>query len=199
MTAKPPTPTLRELNRQFSPDHNPLLESTTVRTKRRYVRTAKAKDLVDPLSGEVSAISTVHTVEEKDDKEFVKVFAEGVRAMYGLTRTGMRVFQAVLAEYQDTKMSGGFVDSVYLHWFGDGLSGRSIGMSERTFQAGMKELLLLKFIAPRSANLYWVNPALFFKGDRVAFVKEYRRRKVSDGQREKQTLEANGQQRLIDD
>ena len=48
-------------------------------------------------------------------------------------------------------------------------------------QTGLRELLAKGFLAPRSPNLYWVNPALFFKGDRVAFVKEYRRRpKIED-------------------
>lgn len=165
------------MNREYSPDHNPLLEPTTVSVQRRYVRSAKTRELVDPLTGEVSAVATVHMVEEKDGHEFVKVFAEGVRAMYGLSKSGMRVFQAILDEYQATKMSGGYADSVYLHWFGQGLSGRSIGMSEATFHRGMKELLIHRFLAPRSAHLYWVNPALFFRGDRVAFVREYRRRR----------------------
>ncbi|MOA17690.1 hypothetical protein D3C78_1379540 [compost metagenome] len=97
--------------------------------------------------------------------------------MYDLSRTGMRVFQAILNEYQSTRMSGGFADSIYLHWFDNGLNGRKLGMSERTFQTGFKELLMNRFLWPRSANLYWVNPALFFKGDRVAFIKEYRRKK----------------------
>ncbi len=122
-------PTLRELNRQYSPDRNPLLESTLVETKRRYVRAVRGKDLVDPLTGEVSAISTLHTVEERDDAEFVKVFAAGVQAMYGLSKTGMRVFQAILEEYQSTRMTGGFADSIYLNWFDDNLNGRSPGMS----------------------------------------------------------------------
>jgi hypothetical protein len=172
-------PTLRELNRQYSPDHNPLLEPTLVETKRRYVRAGRGKDLVDPLTGEVSAIATIHTVEERDDAEFVKVFAAGVQAMYGLSKTGIRVFQSILDEYQSTRMTGGFADSIYLHWFDENLNGRSIGMSEATFHRGFKELLLNRFLAPRSANLYWVNAALFFKGDRVAFVKEYRRKKSS--------------------
>jgi len=34
------------------------------------------------------------------------------------------------------------------------------------------------FLAPRSPNLFWVNPSLFFKGDRVMFIKEYRRKAV---------------------
>ena len=100
------------------------------------------------------------------------------RPMYGLTRTGARVFQAIIDEYQQTKMNGGYADAIYISWFDGGLSGRSIGMSESTFHRGLKELILNDFLAPKLPNLYWVNPALFFKGDRVAFIKEYRR--VSD-------------------
>lgn len=176
MTVEKKDPTLKELNRAFSPDQNPFIEPTTIKTKRRYVRSGHARELVDPVTGELSAMAQIHTVEERDDTEFVKVFAEGVKAMYGLKKAGMRVFQAILHEYQDTRMSGGFADSIYLHFFDESLNGRALDMSERTFQNGFKELLLNRFLSPRSANLYWVNPALFFKGDRVAFVREYRRK-----------------------
>jgi len=179
----------------FSPEVNPFLEGQTIRTKKRYVRTAKGKDLIDPITGEVSAVSTIHTVEEKDDQEFVKIFADGVKATHDLTRTAYRVFVAILEEYQSTKMTNGYVDSIYLAWFDDGLSGRSIGMSEETFKRGLRELLDKGFITPKSPSVYWVNPALFFKGDRVAFVKEYRRRRPT----ERDELEAKGQLRIDDE
>ena len=171
-------PSLRELNRQYSPDTNPLIEPTTIATKKRYVRAGRGKDLVDPMTGEVTAVSTIHTVEERDDAEFVKVFAAGVSAMYDLSKTGLRVFQAILNEYQNTRMSGGFADTIYLHWFDKGLNGQDLGMSEATFHRGFKELLLNRFLSPRGPSMYWINPALFFKGDRVAFIKEYRRKKT---------------------
>jgi len=184
--------------RDYSPTANPLMEPTTVATKRRHVRAGRGRDLVDPLTGEVSAVATVHTVEEKDDAEFVKVFAAGVAASYDLTRTAQRVFQVVLDEYQRTPMSKGFADSLELFWFGAGISGRNAGMSERTFNRGLAELLDKRFLAPKTPNNYWINPALFFKGDRVAFVREYRRRTRSADEAERATLEANGQQRLTD-
>ena len=169
------TTSLRTLNRQFSPDKNPLIEANAIEVKKRYVHASRGRDLVDPLTGELHSVAKVHTVAEKDDEEFVKVFAEGVKAMYGLKKGAFRVFQAILEEYQKTKMSGGYADSIYLNWFDGKLCGREIGMSERTFQNGFKELLLAGFLAPKSPNLYWVNPALFFKGNRVAFIREYRR------------------------
>lgn len=189
---------IKELKRQFSPDRNPLLEPVTIATRRRHVRSAKARELVDPLTGEISAVASIHTVEEKDDEEFVKIFAAGVAASYSLSKTGQRVFQAVLTEYQSTKMTGGFADSVYLPWFNGGLDGRAVGMSERTFNRGLAELIECKFLAPRSPDAYWVNPALFFKGNRVAFIREYRRKVRGDDEIERERLERLGQQRLCD-
>lgn len=164
-------------NLEYSPDQNPLSTPADVPIKRKRVRSGlSGKALADPVTGEIIAASVVHQIEDKDDDEFVKVFAAGIAAAYELSRTGQRVFQAVLQEYERTPMSGGFADAVYLAWFGDGLSGREIGLSEKTFQRGLKELLAMGFLAPKTPNLFWVNPALFFKGDRVMFVKEYRRR-----------------------
>ena len=163
---------------EFSPDVNPLMESKELPLKKRKVRSGIQKSLVDPATGEVTAASVVHSIEEKDDEHFVKVFAAGVTASYELSRTSSRVFQAILQEYEKTPMTGGFVDTVYLAWFNDGLSGRDIGMSEKTFQRGLKDLIQKGFLAPRSPSQFWVNPSLFFKGNRVMFVKEYRRKRA---------------------
>jgi hypothetical protein len=95
-------------------------------------------------------------------------------------------------------MSKGFADSVYLAWFDGGLSGRSVGMSDDTFNRGMKELLSKGFLSPRGPNVFWVNPSLFFKGDRVLFLKEYRRKVSREDQRKREELESRGQQRLTD-
>ncbi|MFW2163230.1 hypothetical protein ACG93T_18005, partial [Acinetobacter beijerinckii] len=54
-----------------------------------------------------------------------------------------------------------FAESIELAWFNDGLSGISMDMSEKTFQRGLKELLVKQFLAPRSPSTLWFNPALF--------------------------------------
>ena len=163
---------------KYSPQINPLMEPVEIEVKRRYVRTGSRRELMDPRTGELAAVATIQIVEERDDAEFVKVFAAGVKAAFALTTTGARVFQAVLELYQLTSMSGGYAEAVELFWFGSGLSGRDADMSEHTFRRGLRELLDKGFLAPRMSSSYWVNPALFFKGDRVLFVNEYRRRKA---------------------
>ena len=165
---------LRKL--EYSPLSNPLLEPTEVTVKKRYVKTGTSEELVSTLTGEVRQTAAIYTVDERDDASFVKVFAAGVAAAFDLGRTASRVFQLVLQEYERAPMRQGFAESIELAWFNDGLSGRSVDMSEKTFQRGLKELLAKQFLAPRSPSTFWVNPALFFKGDRVKFITEYRRK-----------------------
>lgn len=160
----------------YSFQENPFMEhGTEIRTRHKTVKTkASMQELVDSSTGELVAMSMIHVIEEKDEEHFVKVFADGVKAAFELKAAGAKVFQSVLGEYQREKMTGGYADSLTLYWFGDGLNGKSIGISERTFQRGLKELVEKGFLAHRAPNQFWVNPALFFKGDRVAFMREYR-------------------------
>lgn len=183
-------PSLRSL--EYSPHVNPLMEGQSVEVKRRFVSGGLKRDLVDPLTGEISGASVIREVVEKDDAEFVKVFAGGISAAFGLSRTAARVFQLVLEMYQAEPMVGGYADSVYLAWFDDGLCGRDVGMTDRTFHAGLRELLAKGFLAGKAPNVYWVNAGLFFKGDRVLFIKEYRRKRATH----QDELERRGQQRL---
>lgn len=188
---------LRKLD--YSPTVNPLVQPQEIRSKRRYVKSGRADDLVSSVTGEVVGVATIHTIEERDDAEFVKVFAAGVAASYDLTKTAQRVFQVVLDQYQRTPMSRGFADHVNLFWFDNGIEGRDVGMSEKTFQRGLKELLEKRFLYPKGPTAFWTNPALFFKGDRVLFIKEYRRAVSGEDQRRRERLEASGQQRLDDE
>jgi hypothetical protein len=182
----------------YSPQINPLVEPQGVRTKRRYVKSGRSDELINAATGEVHGVAAIHQIEERDDAEFVKVFAAGVAASYDLTKTAQRVFQVVLDRYQRTPMSGGYADAVELFWFGDGIEGCDVGMSEYTFKRGLRELLDKRFLHPKTASGFWVNPALFFKGDRVMFIKEYVRKRSSADQAHRETLEKRGQRRLVD-
>ena len=181
----------------FSPTKNPLVEGTMIATKKKQVRTGGLREMVDPGTGEIKN-AVIMEEQELDDVHFVKVFTAGIRAAFGLSLTGSRVFQAVLEVYQNQPLSGGFADSIYLHFFDGGLDGRQLDMSERTFRRGLVELLDNGFLFPRGENLFWVNPNLFFRGDRATFIKTYRRRQTSSDERDRAELEARGQMRLPD-
>ena len=49
-------------------------------------------------------------------------------------------------------------------------------MSEATYTRGMRELIEKDFIAATKVQgWYWLNPDFVWNGDRLAFVKEYRK------------------------
>ena len=132
---------------QYSPTVNPLVVPQQLKTKRRLVKSGRSEDLVNPATGEITGVAAIHQIEERDDAEFVKVFAAGVAASYELTKTAQRVFQVVLDQYQRTPMTRGFADAIELFWFGDGIEGRDVGMKEDTFKKGLRELLDKGFLA----------------------------------------------------
>lgn len=179
----------------FSPTKNPLVDGFSMTTKRKQVRTGGVQEMVDLRTGEVKSAVIIEE-QDLDDVHFVKVFTAGIRAAFGLSLTGSRVFQAMLEVYQNQPLTGGFADSIYLHFFDGGLDGRNLEMSERTFRRGLLELLDSGFIFPRGENLFWVNPNLFFRGDRATFIKTYRRRVKSHDEATRAKLEELGQQLL---
>ncbi|HEU0198414.1 MAG TPA: hypothetical protein VFQ88_14550 [Nevskiaceae bacterium] len=179
---------------KYSPTVNPLVEPQEIHTKRRWVKSGRSEDLANTVTGEICGVSAIHQIEERDDAEFVKVFAAGVAASYELTKTAQRVFQVVLDQYQRTPMSRGYVDAVNLFWFGSGIEGRDVGMSEDTFKKGLRELLDKGFLYPKDSASFWTNPALFFKDDRVLFIREYRRKKPAEAV----AAEQNDNQKLME-
>ena len=49
-------------------------------------------------------------------------------------------------------------------------------MSHATYKRGMAELIEKGFVAATpSQGMYWLNPSFVWNGDRLAFVKEYRK------------------------
>lgn len=152
---------------------NPLVETSEIKSKQKTVRAINTGSMVDTMTGEIVAGSAVVVRTMVDDDQFVKVFADGVKASFDLSPSGFKVFQLVLKAAQTAPFGS---DSIYLY-FMDAVQDPDMPISQQTFHRGLKELLSKRFLAASNRpNIFWINPHLFFKGDRVAFVKEYVRR-----------------------
>ena len=114
---------------------------------------------------------SVHRV---DNEQFVKIFTSNLKQFFNLKPTTYRMVQVLLHQFRSgarpryglsQRQRGGTV----FHLYRSEPDFKSILLQRhaRTHQKG--------FIAESTnPNLYWINPALFFNGDRVRFVKEYR-------------------------
>lgn len=127
--------------------------------------------LVNKETGEVeSSVAGFYHVEEVDNAKFVKLFAKGVSAIKGLDKAGQRVFEILCLSIQDSMNK----DLVKLS-FPD-IDQDLTPISKATFTRGKRELVDNGFIASSvHISHYWINPDFVWNGDRLAFVKEYRR------------------------
>jgi len=127
--------------------------------------------LVNSNDGEITTrIAGFWEAEEVDATKFVKLFVKGVKALKELTGAGTKVFEVLYIRVQENIgkdqvfMSFAAVDQVLTP------------MSAPTYDRGMRELMEKGFIAATPVQgWYWLNPSFVWNGDRLAFVKEYRR------------------------
>lgn len=175
---------------------NPFIQS--IPTKTRKV-TNKRGDmmLVNSDTGEINApIAGFWEAEEVDSSKFVKLFVKGVKALAELTNPGAKVFEVLYHRVQENIGK----DQVFMAFAA--IDQDLIPMSAATYKRGMAELIEKRFIAATPVQgWYWLNPDFIWNGDRLAFVKEYRKKSeitLKSDQAEREKLEKSGQERLID-
>lgn len=128
--------------------------------------------LVNTATGESHGDMAVVGVQKVVDKEeFVKLFGAGIVEIFDLTKPGKDLFKTILHAYIDAKHAP---DQIYIN---HAVLKEDLGYkkSRATFSSAMAELLQKEFLAPieNRENMYWVNPNLFYKGDRMRIVQEY--------------------------
>ena len=137
--------------------------------------TAKGgKAIIDTTTGEVEDVAEIVSVHRVDNEQFVKIFTSNLKQFFNLKPTTYRMVQVLLHQLGRARDR----DTVYLNvsvaeqYF---ISTDQNPISKASYYNAMRELIKKGFIAESTnPNLYWINPALFFNGDRVRFVKEYR-------------------------
>ncbi len=151
---------------------NPFLQSGMVKPKTKRITNKRGDLMVVGETGEIVApIAGFWQAEEVDSIKFVKLYVNGVRAFKDLTNAGTRVFEVLYLEVQ--KAIG--QDRVYLSF--TTLDPSVKNLSQATFTRGMRELIDKGFVAPTDAVAwYWLNPDFMWNGDRLAFVREFRRK-----------------------
>jgi hypothetical protein len=152
-------------------EKNPFM--LDVNTKLKKV-TNKRGDmmLVNSNTGEVqSNIAGFWEAQEVDNTKFVKLFIQGVKALKELTGAGTKVFEVLYLIVQENIGK----DKIFISFAS--VDQILTPMSNPTYDRGMRELLEKQFLAATPIQgWYWINPSFIWNGDRLAFVKEYRKK-----------------------
>lgn len=150
---------------------NPSVPATAglpTRSRKMSVPGGSGSVIVDNSTGELKGIGGMGFwwEEEVDATRFVKLFLDGIKQAAGLSKTGIQVFELV---YREMRLNPGS-DEIKLNQY----VARDYGLSDRTYQRGVRELLEKEFLfRSPSDGVYFVNIRFMFNGDRLAFVKTY--------------------------
>ena len=133
---------------------------------------ANRHQLLDTATGEFHGdMAVVASQKVVDKEEFVKFFGAGIIEVFDLSKPGKDLFKTILHAYLDAQNQP---DQIYIN-FAVLKDEYEYSRSRATFSNAMAELLTKDFLAPveHRENLYWVNPHLFYKGNRIRIVNEY--------------------------
>jgi len=152
---------------------NPFMGEVVVKRGSKKITVGSAGALVNTETGEVNA-TEISVIRQVDRTEFVKLFADGVKRFFELSPAGAKLLSYVLAVVQEAPGT----DRINLHFmdYMERFPGEPKPMSKTTFFRGFTELLTKGFVAQSTVpNVYFINPKLFFNGDRARFVMEYQK------------------------
>ena len=143
------------------------------------------------VGDEKIAVAQIRKITTVDAEPFVKLFTAELNRFFDLSPTALRIVTVLIQDIGKIRLGDG--DQVYIteKSITDTLTNYDLAApSSATYYRAMDELIQKGFIAP-STNppLYYINPAIFFNGDRVRFVTEIRRKKMTAQER----LELAGQ------
>ena len=168
--------------------------SIPMRHKSEVVETAGPLQIIASETGEVMDVAEIRKRKVVDTERFVKLFVGQLHAFFDLKPGTVKLLTALIDELSQARYMNG--DTIYLNYnrvqeYFE--KRRTKPPAKATFFSAMAEMTEKGFVAPSvDTNLWFVNPAIFFNGDRVRFVTELRRKRVSAAQK----LEEAGQQVL---
>lgn len=155
-------------------NQNPFIADAASNTKQGVKRISN-KDgnrmmIVSENTGEIIAPAGFWQAQEVDKTQFVKLYINGVKAFKDLTGAGTKVFEVLYLKVQES------IGKDFLYLSLTEIDQQASPMSKATYMKGMKELIIKGFIAESMVqNKYYLNPDYMWNGDRLAFVKEYRK------------------------
>ena len=158
-------PKKRRLKDFNSHTENPFLiglsNVPTGQMKKRIGR----KQLFDEKGTPVKFEKSLYQIISYDKDSYTKVFQRNVKEFYNLKDSSFKVFFYITQALKPKK--------IVVNLYKDECC-KEIGISTATFYRALVELIENDFIAKSTRDhIFFINPNLFFNGDRMAFIKIY--------------------------
>lgn len=152
------------------------LVSGELPTKQKYVKNKLSnQSIVDTDSGEVTPQKILILGERTivDQSDFVKLYSEQIELFFDLSRTDAKVLKMLIKAAKYDK------DIIFINAL---LLSKQLAVTRQTIYNSISILITKGIIAKAdlASESYYINPKIFFKGDRLVLVKEFQTKNSSD-------------------
>jgi hypothetical protein len=169
-------------------EENPFMDQVMMHIKEKNAKIGNLRSpgtYIDNDGVEHQTSNAIYTRKMVDSQQFVKLYTGNIKVMFDLTKTGIRIFGYFLAKATKSNEKAYFNQAECMDFCSY--------TSKKTVYNGLSELLDKGIIArTENSNEYFINPALFFNGDRMIIVNDYVKqpelKKLDDGKEEEPVL-----------
>ena len=156
---------------------NPFIGELLIPTKRGTVAISRTKDkgLIDTVTGEIDDSLFIAIKKEIDREEFIKIFHSQLKILFDLSKSSLKTLSYFMSV-------SGFSDELDFD-LQDCMTYTGYSSKETIFNS-IAELLDKEIIARgKNPYKYYANPKIFYKGDRIVLLTDYRvkRKKQLEG------------------
>ena len=151
---------------------NPYLNAIhSINLKRKGILVGTAdKILYDEETQQMSNLKVIGRYEEVDQERFVKIFVNRFSQIMELSRTGGKGLQYIMSQLKPNS------DEVYVYTI-EMLDYCDWKYKSQCYRA-LNELVDKQIIYPSTRlNIWFINPAIMFNGNRLTFIEQYRLKK----------------------
>ncbi|PMD83725.1 RepA protein [Siphonobacter sp. BAB-5405] len=150
------------------------IEDNTIKRVQYISGDRGVENIVTNLEGEVIAHSRLVRFIKVDEKKFAKVYLSQFEAFWDLSKTAIRVFSYIVNNLIPNK------DIVYID-IQEALEHTGY-KEEKSIYKGLAELVKADILARSTSHIrYFINPLIFFNGDRITFATTYVKQKELKG------------------
>jgi len=161
---------------------NPFLEDTVSHVEKgdkMIFFGDKKGDMMIGQDGTVKGHNIFAKRTEVDRAQFTKIFTSHLSSWFQMSKTGLRIFAFIA---NNLKPNSDF----FIFSYEDCMEYTGY-KTKKSIADGIKELIENNFIA-RGANsyMYYINPTIFFNGNRISFLEQYEIKEAIEAKKEEQ-------------
>ena len=170
-----------------NPFHEELLDEFKVTKKREYLSGDKGvQQLIVNNEDQIIGESRFFRIKKYDNEKFTKIFTARMTNMWDMIPSATRVYSYILTNLPK--------ESTEMYLFIEDVKKFTRYKAENSVWRGINWLITNNFIAKSyKPGFYWLNPTLFFNGDRVAFVEMIVKDPTIQNTKQKNILPPNGE------